>query len=207
MTPDNTPASVVVVQALEPCPFCGGVDRWHGPRFIREGTLHRVMCWGCNARTGAAETREEVAEAWNMRHRLAFQQPFACSACRQSLPEPTDCGWPTCGCDPYADKVIASLEESGAFQQPGGEAPSCVACEDSPKAPNMPCAVCGKGTTPDAALRSDGTVERMIRAMPEHAKRDWVSDPIQETERDWMRLLAISALSAATPSQKQGEGL
>lgn len=26
---------------------------------------------------------------------------------------PQDCGWPTCGCDPYADKVIAALEESG----------------------------------------------------------------------------------------------
>lgn len=24
-----------------------------------------------------------------------------------------DCGWPFCGCDPHADKVIAAIEESG----------------------------------------------------------------------------------------------
>lgn len=38
---------------------------------------------------------------------------WECSARKQSLPEPTDCGWPTCGCDPHADKVIAALEEQG----------------------------------------------------------------------------------------------
>ena len=27
--------------------------------------------------------------------------------------DPQDCGWPMCGCDPHADKVIAALEESG----------------------------------------------------------------------------------------------
>lgn len=27
--------------------------------------------------------------------------------------EPQDCDWPFCGCDPYADKVIAAIEESG----------------------------------------------------------------------------------------------
>ena len=38
---------------------------------------------------------------------------FACKA-RQGLSDPpADCDWPTCGCDPYADKVIAALEESG----------------------------------------------------------------------------------------------
>jgi hypothetical protein len=26
---------------------------------------------------------------------------------------PQDCDWPCCGCDPYADKVIAALQESG----------------------------------------------------------------------------------------------
>jgi hypothetical protein len=29
--------------------------------------------------------------------------------------DPADCGWPVCGCDPYADKVIAALQESGAL--------------------------------------------------------------------------------------------
>lgn len=38
---------------------------------------------------------------------------WECSARKQNLPEPADCGWPTCGCDPHADKVIAALEEQG----------------------------------------------------------------------------------------------
>ncbi len=28
--------------------------------------------------------------------------------------DPQDCEWPVCGCDPYADKVIAALDEAGA---------------------------------------------------------------------------------------------
>lgn len=36
---------------------------------------------------------------------------FECAARKQSLPEPGDCDWPTCGCDPHADKVITALEE------------------------------------------------------------------------------------------------
>lgn len=27
--------------------------------------------------------------------------------------DPQDCGWPTCGCDPYANRVIEVLQESG----------------------------------------------------------------------------------------------
>lgn len=27
--------------------------------------------------------------------------------------DPQDCNWPFCGCDPYADKVIAAIQESG----------------------------------------------------------------------------------------------
>lgn len=30
---------------------------------------------------------------------------------------PQDCDWPGCGCDTYADKVIESLQESGAFEK------------------------------------------------------------------------------------------
>lgn len=40
-------------------------------------------------------------------------ETWKCAARKQSLPEPADCGWPTCGCDPHADKVIAALEEQG----------------------------------------------------------------------------------------------
>lgn len=38
---------------------------------------------------------------------------WTCAARKQSLPEPVDCNWPVCGCDPHADKVIAALEEMG----------------------------------------------------------------------------------------------
>lgn len=39
---------------------------------------------------------------------------FTCKARSSVTSDPQDCGWPTCGCDPYADKVLAALEESGA---------------------------------------------------------------------------------------------
>lgn len=30
--------------------------------------------------------------------------------------DPADCDWPTCGCDPYAMKVIMALDESGRLK-------------------------------------------------------------------------------------------
>lgn len=32
---------------------------------------------------------------------------------KQSLPEPGECSWPDCGCDPHATKVIEALLEQG----------------------------------------------------------------------------------------------
>lgn len=29
--------------------------------------------------------------------------------------DPADCDWPVCGCDPYADKVIAALQDTGVI--------------------------------------------------------------------------------------------
>lgn len=49
------------------------------------------------------------------------QQSFPCAARGSTLPEPADCDWPVCGCDPYASKVIAALQESGKLDE--GEAP------------------------------------------------------------------------------------
>lgn len=37
---------------------------------------------------------------------------FDCAARKSTSPEPVDCDWPVCGCDPAADKVIEALEES-----------------------------------------------------------------------------------------------
>lgn len=42
----------------------------------------------------------------------AADAPWKCKAQRTADP-PQDCDWPVCGCDPYADKVIAALQESG----------------------------------------------------------------------------------------------
>jgi hypothetical protein len=42
---------------------------------------------------------------------------FRCKArsANMGANDPQDCNWPVCGCDPYADKVIETLSESGLF--------------------------------------------------------------------------------------------
>jgi hypothetical protein len=35
--------------------------------------------------------------------------------------DPAECDWPLCGCDPYADKVIYALRESGLLTALKGE--------------------------------------------------------------------------------------
>jgi len=40
---------------------------------------------------------------------------FKCKAQRTADP-PQDCDWPTCGCDPYANKVIEALVELGKLR-------------------------------------------------------------------------------------------
>jgi hypothetical protein len=52
----------------------------------------------------AAPALIEAAERWEKRR-------FECQARKQALPEPADCDWPFCGCDPYADKVFEALQE------------------------------------------------------------------------------------------------
>ena len=41
------------------------------------------------------------------------QPAWKCAArnCNMGDNYPAECDWPTCGCDPYADKVIAALQE------------------------------------------------------------------------------------------------
>jgi hypothetical protein len=47
---------------------------------------------------------------------------FRCAA-RHSLPEPQDCDWPQCGCDPVATRVLEYIQESGfkIVRDDGGE--------------------------------------------------------------------------------------
>jgi|SRR5580693_1235653 hypothetical protein len=47
-------------------------------------------------------------------YRAAMNGSWKCRA-RPTADPPQDCDWPVCGCDPYADKVIGALEESGAL--------------------------------------------------------------------------------------------
>lgn len=45
---------------------------------------------------------------------------FECSARKQGTAggnDPADCNWPMCGCDPYAEKVIDALIESGILNR------------------------------------------------------------------------------------------
>lgn len=72
---------------MEQCPSCGHLPGSHA--------------FGC--RFGLAHSRNwPEPKAWK------------CKAHRSADP-PQDCNWPLCGCDPYADKVIEALSESGAF--------------------------------------------------------------------------------------------
>jgi hypothetical protein len=50
---------------------------------------------------------------------LPPQWTFSCSARKANTGanDPAECGWPTCGCDPHADKVIEALEEMGALKE------------------------------------------------------------------------------------------
>lgn len=43
---------------------------------------------------------------------------FECAARKQTLPEPADCDWPVCSCDPKASKVIEALQESSVLPTP-----------------------------------------------------------------------------------------
>jgi hypothetical protein len=47
--------------------------------------------------------------------RINSPAPWKCKAQRTADP-PQDCDWPVCGCDPYADKVIEALQESGKLR-------------------------------------------------------------------------------------------
>jgi hypothetical protein len=61
--------------------------------------LHELICDIADQALAEAKTGSSAA--------------FSCAAKGSTLPEPQDCDWPVCGCDPYADKVIAALQERG----------------------------------------------------------------------------------------------
>jgi len=57
--------------------------------------------------------------AHNMATKALAGSVWKCGARAQGTAggnDPADCDWPTCGCDPYATKVIGALQESGALK-------------------------------------------------------------------------------------------
>lgn len=48
---------------------------------------------------------------------------WKCAARRSNVgaSDPQECNWPVCGCDPYADKVIAALQEAGMLHESKGD--------------------------------------------------------------------------------------
>lgn len=62
--------------------------------------------------------RHAMSDAQKPLHRTT-EPGWVCGARRQGTAggnDPADCDWPTCGCDPYANKVIEALEEIGALK-------------------------------------------------------------------------------------------
>jgi len=45
--------------------------------------------------------------------RALLDNTFTCAARAAATDPPQDCDWPFCGCDPYASKVIDTLDECG----------------------------------------------------------------------------------------------
>jgi hypothetical protein len=65
-----------------------------------------------NAWNAALEHIEEALRSQGASGELR-QDGWQCAARKQALPEPADCNWPFCDCDPYASKVITAIEEAG----------------------------------------------------------------------------------------------
>lgn len=98
--------------------------------------------------TNAISAAERAPRAWE------------CMGRKQALPEPGECNWPDCGCDPHATKVIESLVEQGWTAGRSQPETVCKACE-----------VCG---APGAKLNKefDGFVCDGCRSQFEPAEED-----------------------------------
>jgi hypothetical protein len=76
---------------------------------------------------------------------MTDHEEWKCKAQRTADP-PQDCDWPVCGCDPYADKVIATLQEAGHLPEK---------CVDHPTAKHdWVCETCAEITDPAASAGS-----------------------------------------------------
>lgn len=83
------------------CPECGP-----GVKVDEEG-----LCVSCGA-TAIGNGANAALRALARPTKAKAKAGWKCKANRHADP-PQDCEWPTCGCDPYAYKVIDALEEQG----------------------------------------------------------------------------------------------
>jgi len=73
---------------------------------------------------------EAAILAYLQHTRAAAPSGWTCAARAQGNTDPpADCDWPVCGCDPYAGKVIAALQESGALPATAPSGWKCVPVE------------------------------------------------------------------------------
>lgn len=86
-------------------PSGSNADEWH--LFLCRYLDNRAMF-----PTGLTYVAVQIAEAIESRS-LNEKSPWECAGRKQSLPEPGECDWPNCGCDPHATKVIGALIEQG----------------------------------------------------------------------------------------------
>jgi hypothetical protein len=111
----------------------------------------------------AAQPSEAVSPTtyWRNEAEKICVRPWQCKAriSNMGASDPQECNWPFCGCDPTADKVIESLQESGCCLKRNckGNAVSSTAAPEqatyycrcpAPKKPNRPwsavCSICNK---------------------------------------------------------------
>lgn len=97
------------------------------------------------------------------------EQSFQCKAKPLATADPPqDCDWPLCGCDPYAEKVIAALQESGWLME---------YCAKHPNAAHETvCLTCNQ--------EGDEHIDRLRLLAYEEAKRRHNQDRDQELDRD-----------------------
>lgn len=108
-------------ETIAACTECGS---WGFPR--------RSDCESCTAVVDAEIAHETPGAAV-----LAGSETWKCGARNQGYTGadyPAECNWPLCSCDPYANKVIAALDECGAIASPA-PIPAQPPLADIPEAP------------------------------------------------------------------------
>lgn len=87
---------------------------WIAPIEATEGMHAAARDWSIRKYDKAVGKDGSAGCYKAMRLAAPAPQGWQCKA-KPTADPPQECGWPTCGCDPYADKVINALDEMGAF--------------------------------------------------------------------------------------------